>query len=537
LPLPETKGALSFKQLQRFASIQLFGERASQARPDFALNEGNADSVMQICRRLDGIPLAIELAAARIKVLSVDEIATRLDDRFSLLTSGSRTAIPRHQTLRATIDWSYDLLTEPEQILLRRLSVFAGGFALEAAEAVCSQGMKRSDTLDVLGRLVDKSLVIVEADPEISETRYRLLETIRQYALEKLVETGEASAVRDQHLEFFIKLAEEAEPKTFGGEAGVWFRRLGKELDNIRAAMEWSTNTGKAIAALRMAGSLVYFSFSQGPLLSEWHDRSRQALSRPEGLERTLARAKALNGIGFLFWADMYPTDWRPELEEALSIGRELGDRWNVATALRNLGLLESIEGNYAEARSLFEQSLEIWRELGYEGKTGRSWSLIYLGDIALIQEELERARSLYEESISFLRALGDMNFLAYSVRRLGQLAWREGDYEKAVALFRESLIKNQAVGDQRGAIACLAAFAAVDLSQGKYERATQILAAVETQLSSIGIRLLPVDKLEYERSLAALRGRLDERTLARYWADGSAMSLDEALAFALDEK
>jgi non-specific serine/threonine protein kinase len=536
LPLPEMQQSLSLKELQEFASIELFHERAGNAKSGFALDERNAASVAQICRRLDGIPLAIELAAARIKVLSVDEIAARLDDRFSLLTAGSRTAIPRHQTLRATIDWSYDLLTDPERVLLRRLSVFAGGFTLEAAEAVCSVGeLKRSDILDLLGRLVDKSLVIVEADSEISETRYRLLETIRQYALEKLVEAGEAPAIRDRHLEFFIKLAEEAEPKIFSGEAGVWFRRLDKELDNIRAAIEWSTTSGKAAAALQMAGSLVYFWFSHGPLLSEWHDRIQQALSRPEGMERTLARAKALNGIGFMFWADMYPTDRRPELEEALSIGRELGDQLNIATALRNLGLLASIEGNYVEARSLLEQSLEVWREMGDEGETGRSWTLIYLGDVALIQDEVKRARSLYEESISFLRELGDMNFLAYSVRRLGQLAWREGDYKEAMALYRESLIKNQAVGDPRGVIACLAGFAAIGLAQRKYERAAQIMAAVETQLVSIGIRLLPVDKMEHERNLTLLRTQLDEKILNKFWAKGKAMSLDEAIAFALE--
>jgi len=536
LPLPALQESLSLKELQEFASIELFDERAGNAKSGFKLDERNATSVTQICQRLDGIPLAIELAAARIKVLSVDEIAARLNDRFSLLTAGSRTAIPRHQTLRATIDWSYDLLTEPERVLLRRLSVFAGGFTLEAAEAVCSEGMKRSDILDLLGRLVDKSLVIVEADSEVNETRYRLLETIRQYALEKLVETGEASLIREQHLDFFIKLAEEAEPKTFSGDAGVWFRRLDKELDNIRAAMEWSTNSGKAIAALRMAGSLVYFWFSHGPLLSEWHDRIQQALSRPEGMERTLARAKALNGIGFMFWADMYPTDWRPELEEALSIAKELGDQWNIATAFRNLGLLESIEGNYVQARSLFEQSLEIWRGMGYEGKTGRSWSLIYLGDIALIQEDVERARSLYQESISFLRELGDMNFLAYSVRRLGQLAWREGDYEKAMTLFRESLIKNQAVGDPRGAIACLAGFAAIGIAQREYERATKLMAAVESQLTLIGIRLLPVDKMEYERNLALLRTKLDEKNFNKFWSKGQGMSLDDTITFALEE-
>ena len=222
LALPESKKLLSARELQEYSSIELFNARAGNAKNSFALDERNAFSVAQICRRLDGIPLAIELAAARIKVLSVEEIAARLDDRFSLLTAGSRTAVPRHQTLRATIDWSHDLLTEPERVLFRRLAVFAGGFTLEAAESVCSPGMKRNDILDLLGRLVDKSLVVVEQVSDSGETRYRLLETIRQYALEKLAGSGEARETRDEHLEFFVQMAEQAEPNMFGRESPRW---------------------------------------------------------------------------------------------------------------------------------------------------------------------------------------------------------------------------------------------------------------------------------------------------------------------------
>jgi predicted ATPase/DNA-binding SARP family transcriptional activator len=537
LPLPEVQRTLSLSQLKEFASIELFSERAGHAKSDFALNEINAKPATRICQRLDGIPLAIELAAVRVEMMSVDEIASRLDNRFSLLTTGSRTAIPRHQTLRATIDWSHDLLSEPERILFRRLAVFVGGFTLQAAEAVCAQGeLKAEDILDLLARLVDKSLVIVEQASATGETRYHLLETIRQYALEKLAGIGEAQAIRDQHLEFFIRLAEEAEPKIFSGEAGIWFSRLDKELDNLRAAMEWSTNSGRAVAALRIAGSLVYFWFVHGPLLSEWNDRIRQALSRPEGLERTLARAKALNGFGFMYWADMYPTDKRPELEEALAIGRELGDQWNIATALRNLGMLASIQGNNVEARSFLEQSLEIWREMGADGKMGSSRTLQFLGDVALNQDEPERARSLYEESAAIWREHGEMNFLAYSVRRLGQLAWQEGDHKKAVALCKESLTLNHELGDLRGMMACLAGFAAIAVAQGKFERAAKLMAAVETQLTSNRLRLLFLDKMEYERNLAKLRGQLDEKTLVRFWSRGKGMSLEQVITFALEE-
>jgi predicted ATPase/DNA-binding SARP family transcriptional activator len=537
LPLPETQESLSLKEIRKFASIRLFDERASIAKTGFTLDEKTASSVAQICHRLDGIPLAIELAAARIKMLSVEEIAARLDDRFSLLTSGSRTAIPRHQTLRATLDWSYDLLTEPERILLRRLAVFAGGFTLEAAEAVCSQGMKRSDILDLLGRLVDKSLVIVDEISEVSETRYRLLETIRQYALEKLIDTGEASAVRDRHLEFYLGLAEKSEPHIFSGEAVVWISRLGKELDNIRAAMDWSTNSGKAVAALQIAGSLVYFWWARGLVTSEWHDRVHKALSRPEGGERTLARAKALSGIAFIDWIDSNPTDRRSELEEALSIGKELGDRWNIATTLCNLGLLENIRGNYQEARVFLEQSLETWREVGAEGILGYAMTLNFLGDVVLNFDEREWARSLFAESIAILREkLGDTNFLAYSLRRLGQLAWREGNYEDAISLCTESLKLNQDVGDPRGVLSCAAGFAAIAATQGKFQRAAQLMSAVESQLTAIGIRLSYMDKLEYERNLALVRANLNEKTLARFWERGKGMSFADVIAFALEE-
>ena len=536
LPLPGIQGSLSLGELQEFASIELFDERASNAKSDFVLNAANALSVAQICRRLDGIPLAIELAAARVKLLSVDEIAARLDDRFSLLTAGSRTAVPRHQTLRATIDWSYDLLTEAERILLRRLSVFAGGFTLAAAESVCSQGMKESEILDLLGRLVDKSLVIVEADLKSNETRYRLLETIRQYALEKLVEIGEAPALREQHLGYYLDLTEKSEPNMFGSESEIWFRRLDKELDNIRAAMEWSTNMGKADIALRIAGALDYFWFSHGLSASEWHEWVQQALARPEGKERTLARARALNGIGFMYFADIVPTDRRPELEEALSIGREFGDPWNTATALRNLGLMENVKGNHLESRTLLEQSLAIWREMGLDGHIGRAWTLIFLGDVALNRNEAELARSLYEEVVTILRETGDVNFLAYSVRRLGQLMWREGEYDKAIALCTESLNLNRQVDSPRGVIACLAAFAAIAMAQGKYQWAAQLIAAVETQMVSRGITQLYMDQQEYERNLSQLRAQLDNTVLEKAWSKGRAMSLEQAVDFALQE-
>jgi tetratricopeptide (TPR) repeat protein len=341
--------------------------------------------------------------------------------------------------------------------------------------------------------------------------------------------------IRDRHLEFFVKLAEESEPKIFSGEAGTWLRRIEKEVDNLRAATEWSTHSGKAVAALRMAGALVYFMFLHGPLLSEWQDRMQHALAQPEGMERTLARAKALNAMGFLYWADIYPTSRRAELEEALSIGRELGDQWNIGTALRNLGLLASMLGNFGEARSFLEASLEVWQKLGAQGATGMSWTLMFLADTALNQNEPEQARSVYEQANVILRELGDINFLAYSVRRLSLIAWRKNDFAAAAPLCKESLTLNQQSGDRRGVIASVAGFAAIAAGERRLERATKLLASVETQLASIGIRLLPVDQAEYERNLAFVRAQLNASKLAAAWSQGNKMTLEQAITLALD--
>jgi len=544
LPLPEMRGSLSLKQLREFASIELFVERAGNVKSDFVLTEQNASPVTQICNRLDGIPLAIELASARIKVLSVDEIASRLNDRFSLLTSGSRTALPRQQTLRAAIDWSHDLLTEPEQILFRRLAVFAGGFTLEAAEAVCSQReLKRSDILNSLGRLVDKSLVIVEADSEISETRYRLLETIRQYALEKLAGIGEAQEVRDQHLEFFVRLAEQAEANTFGAESWGYTMRMNQELDNIRAAMDWSIQTLQATTALRLAAAMTNFwpvGLNDIGYLNnsvrEWRGLISKALALPEGLNHTPERAKALNASGLFYWSGMSTGSPHLEIEQALSIGRELEDNSVIATSLCNLGLIENIQGNYARARSLLQQGLDLLQESGLESRREYLYAQMFLGDVALNQDDLQEAQRLYEQCSSTLREIHDGNWLAYIVRRLGQLAWHRGEFEEATELCKESLNLNQALMYDRGVIMCLSAFAGIALARGKALPAAHLFGAVSALLTARTIRLLPIDQIEYDRNVSSLRSQLDLATLENAWAKGAKMTLEDAVAFALEE-
>jgi non-specific serine/threonine protein kinase len=350
--------------------------------------------------------------------------------------------------------------------------------------------------------------------------------------LEKLMAAGDAPGIRERHMEFYLRMAEESETKIFGEESGAWFRRLDRELDNIRSAIEWCTASGKAEIALRILGGLVYFWFAHGLSGSEWNDLTQAALSRPEGTRRTLARAKALNGVGFMFWADVYPMERRGDLEEALSIGRELGDSWNIATALRSLGLFETMQGNYPAARSLLDQSLEIWKGIGPPQRTlGSAITMNFLGDLALMQNEPERARLLYEETVTDLLDPSDANFLAYAIRRLGQLAWQAGDYERASAYCNESLRLNREVADWRGICACLAGFVAIAVGRQDLETAAVLAAAVESRLSAVGIRLLYLDRLEYEKSVLEIRARLAEKTLEKLWAKGKAMSFEGAIA------
>lgn len=307
------------------------------------------------------------------------------------------------------------------------------------------------------------------------------------------------------------------------------------ELDNIRSAIEWSTVSGKADFALRILGSLVYFWFARGLPTSEWNDWAQIALRRPEGERRTLARAKALNGIGFWYWADLIAMDRRADLEEALSIGRELGDPWNIATALRSLGMVENIQANYPAAHSFLEESLEIWRGMGPHWRLGSAMTLTFLGDLALNQNQNELARSFYDESLTLLAGPANINWQAYLVRRLGHLAWRAGDHERAFALCQDSLRINQEVGNPRGVCACLAGFAAIAVARAKYDTAATLAAAVEAKLAEFGFRLLFADRMEYERNLARLRAELDAKTLDRLWAKGKAMSLDKVIAYVAD--
>jgi predicted ATPase/DNA-binding SARP family transcriptional activator len=573
LSLPEAHSASTVEGLMPYESIRLFVERAAMVLPTFRLTAANGPLVAQICRRLDGIPLAIELAAARVKVLTAEQIAARLDDVFQLLTAGRRTALLRHQTLRAAIDWSYDLLSARERVLFRRLAVFAGGWTLEAAEAVCAgDGLEADDVLDVLSHLVDKSLIAVTQD---GATRYHLLETVQQYAYEKLREAGEVEAVRWQHASFFLKLAKTAAAKAASPHRRAWLDRLEIEHDNLRAALGWARGSRQAEIALDLAGSLINFWYFRGYLgeAREWFEAAlalRDALPRKD-----LTRAKALFGAGSMAFGQGDYVAARARLEESVALGRRLGDEGRpvLANALTRLGIVMELLGDHHAGRSLFEEGLAIYREVGdrwglalglYSAamttffvhpdsaslrsmfeeslalfqalgdKWGISMVLSGLGHLDAQQGEYASARSRFEESLAMLRQEGDRWWMAHLLAGLGVVLQAQGDAERAAVVLHESLALNRDLGNRGGIARSLAGLAWVAAVQGQMERAARLFAQVEALGQATGLVMFAQEQSLYERVVTMARAVLSEEAFAAAWAAGRAMTVEEAVADAL---
>ncbi|MCS7197191.1 MAG: tetratricopeptide repeat protein [Candidatus Bipolaricaulota bacterium] len=558
----------SLARITRYEAIRLFIERAEAASPEFRVTPQNIRAIAQICQRLDGIPLAIELAAARVKALSVEQIAARLDDRFRLLTGGSRTALPRQQTLRAMMDWSYELLNERERTLFRRLSTFAGGFTLEAAEAICAdEQIPVHEIMDLLLNLVSKSLVVFSDE----DARYRLLETVRQYARDKLLETGEAVQVRTRHRDWFLALAERAESALQGPDQALWLKRLELEHDNLRAALEWSSTDPET--GLRLASALWLFWYLRG-YVSEGREWLKQFLEKAPEAPSSL-RAKALYGASMLARAqDDYALATKL-LEESLALYRAAKDNRGVALALGNLGIIAFARGDYARATKLHEESLEHFRQL--HDKIGIASALSELGNVALYQNDLERAERLLEESLALSRAAQDDQGIALALRRLGavlfqkgerarakallqeslelyrglgavpglasvfnslgMVALQEGDLQRAGTLLRQSLAHYRDVGDKWHIALCLDRLAQVAAAQGDWKRAVRLMGAEEALREAIGAPLPPSEHAGHEQTLTKAHEHLDEESFAAAWADGYAMKFEEAIAYALSEE
>jgi predicted ATPase/DNA-binding SARP family transcriptional activator/DNA-binding CsgD family transcriptional regulator len=532
LSVPEARQkASTAEELEGYESVRLFVERARQRDPSFVLTPRNATAMSQTCRRLDGMPLAIELAAARAKVLSVEQIAGRLDESLGLLTAGGRTTLPRQKTLRATIDWSYALLSEDEQTLFRRLSAFAGGFTLEAAEAVCAGGGIREDeVLDLLSQLVDKSLVMVQERG--TEARYRLLETVRQYGWEKLYESGVATPIRSAHADFFLILAEDAESKLKGAESRLWLERLELEHDNLRAALRWAADTGGRETELRLVAALWWF-WIRHDHVSEGRRWLEDALERAGPSTRSAARARVLCGAGFLAFSQIDHHAARSRLEESAEICREIRDRCGLAYALTFLSLVMAHQGDLAPARLLAEEGVRLFRE-EVEDWWGLGIALTDMGIVAEAQSDYDQALPLFEESAAILRELGDRWFHSIPLRHQGVVASRQGDHARAESLYRESLASLHELGEKWLISLCFEELAGVACAQGEYSRATRLWGAEETLCEAIGSTVRALYRADHERDVAAARADLGEEAFESAWAQGRAMNPERALEYAL---
>ena len=428
--------------LSQYEAVRLFVERAQTAMPGFELTTDNTSAVAQVCHQLDGIPLALELAAARVKALRVEQIAARLaeHDQFRLLTAGSRTSLPRHQTLNTLIDWSHDLLVETERVLFRRLAVFAGGWTLEAAEAVCvGEGVEADNVLDLMTQLVNKSLVIGERE-QGREARYHMLETIHQYAREHLLEAGEVEQARKRHFEFFLELAEQAEPYVRGPQLPTYLNGLEAEHDNMRAALEWSLlQTDYGEFSLRLAGALFSF-WEQRGYISEGRAWLARTIANPAAPSTGVARAKVLYAAACLTAADGDNVTARTLLEKSVELWRALGTAGltGLAHTLSILGQTTRHLGDPATARSLINEAIILFRE--QDERWGLAWALCYMGMALRDQEDFALASSLMEESITLWRDLGNPFGLGTAIRGRGNVAMRQGNYELAQRAFADSL-------------------------------------------------------------------------------------------------
>ena len=544
VPASQPAPATELAAARQGEAVRLFVDRACAASPTFMLTEHNVRAVVRVCRRLDGIALALELAAARVRVLSVEQLAARLDaavgesgpartdERFRLLTAGSRTALPRLQTLRAAVDWSYALLPETERILLRRLAVFAGGWTLEAAEAVCAgEGIVAEEVLELLVQLVNKSLVV--ADAPVGQQRYRLLETLREYAWEKLRQAGEEAAMRHRHLMWLRALAEAALPHFRGPEDAAWLDRFEQEVDNVRAALAWSQHEPAEVeSGLRLAGSLRQFWYRRGRI-GEGRGWLEAALAAGGG--SMSAQAQALGAAGLLALAQNDEERAEALGNQSLTLYRQLGDRHGIGLAIVLLGRIAHSRGDHEHARALTEESLALFQEAG-----DRLWTAAALSGLGLLAQDrgdYVQAAAFYDDTLALYRELADRYGIAWTLHYLGLVAHASGDRARSTSLLRESLKLRRAIDDTEGMAGCLEVLAAVARGDGELVHAARLLATADALREVNGTPVPPTELPMREASLAAAREGLGEEGFAAAWAAGRALPMDEAVAEALGER
>jgi predicted ATPase len=564
LALPNLKRLPPLAELAQNPAVALFVDRARAVKASFTLNQSNARTVAEICARLDGLPLAIELAAARCNVLTPQALLARLNNRLDLLTGGARDMAARQQTLRGAIAWSYDLLNDAERVLFARLAVFVGGCTLEAAETVCgtvhvNQGRilgglaagLRDDqapiaVLDTLGSLVDKSLVRqVEAH---GDARFKMLETIREYAQLRLATSGETAPLRRQHAVYYIDLAEQAEPELSGPQQTKWLEQLENEHDNFRAALGWALQAGEPEQTLRLGAALGRFWFAHGHLSEGRHwlelallgapppDRDPPAPNAPLNAatqSHLTVRAKALNAAGNLASTQGDYTRAQAYYVENLEISRLLGDHFSIARALNSLGVELMIQEDFAQAKGYFEEALALFR--GLKDDLRMAHILNNLGQVATNQDDIPQAQRHYTESLKIFRALEDTNNIGMMLLNLGGIALLRQDYRQARRLYLESLKFMREMGDRETIAYCLEGLAAVAAPQ-QPERAARLWGAAEALRELVGAPLWPADRLALDRTVAQTRARIDTASFTTAWEAGRELQLEQAIDLALSE-
>ena len=567
LAVPDMRTMPAVEVVSQYEAVALFVQRAVAARPDFELNQQNAAAVVEICTRLDGLPLAIELAAARVKVLSPAAMGTRLASRLQLLTGGARDLPQRQQTLRAAIDWSYDLLSAAEQRLFRRLSVFVGGCTLEGAEAVCdTKGDLELDLLDGMASMVDKSLVR-QVEQANGESRFVMLETIREYAREKLGASSEETLTKRAHAAYCLVLAEEGATEQSGAERVEWMDRFALEHDNFRAGLEWLTETGEAEWGMRLGAAL--FRFWEGrEHFAEGRDRLGKLLKLPGAAALAKVRARVLFAAGVLAGEQGDYASADALFRESLDIARQLSDKQSVAVSLNALAVYARDRGDFAAAHSLYEESLALWRELGEQKAVARSlsnlanvvtmqgdhararslhaeclsifrelgdgtgvaWSLNHQGDAARNQGDSGAARELYEQSLAIFRKLDDRWGIAGTLADLGNLDREQQDGPKAHSLYRESLRIFQELEHKRGIARLLECFACSAAAQLQTERSLRLAGAAAALRQNIGAPLTPAEQAKLEAILQPAREALNNTAGATAWLEGWNMPVEKAI-------
>jgi predicted ATPase/DNA-binding CsgD family transcriptional regulator len=587
LNAPDPQYSSTVGELERLESARLFLARARNRDPSFALTPDNAQAVAGICSKLEGIPLAIELAAARVGTLSLEQIFERLEGSLELLTRGGRTAEPRQRTIRGTLDWSHDLLCERERKVFRRLSVFVGGWPLEVSEVVVSdESIGESDVLELITGLVEKSLVIAELAATGGGVRYKLLDPVRQYALEKLEQSGEDEAIKRAHAEYFLALAEEAELELIGPREAEWFERLEGEIDNFRAALSWASEYGEAELVLRLAGALGSFWFWEG-YYREGRGWIEGALTR-EDPASALARAKALGVASLLasqlsdyarsrgaaeeglrltkvvptgdirrpFFVWNNPTNFflnrlanvsmeegDPERatalsEETLALSRQTNEVQGIVWSLLTLAIAATLCTDYRRAERLYAEGMNLAREL--DSAYARFLYLQNWGWTALLRGDPERATLLIEEAVELARERrrGFMGLLSRPLDNLGWAALLGGELGRAKAQLGENLALSKELGDKGTLLMSLEGLACVAGAKGEAIRSARLFGAAESLQEAVDYRLVPQERAVLEPYRASVRSRLGAATWEEAFAEGGAMGLDRAIAYALsDEK